>query len=213
MRDAAGTPGRIPLRGAAATDAIPEDPALAWQTLSLEHAPEQRGDFNAELLIAPSTITPEATYNFAPQLEFSTFSKDRRAVVRILDPDQERRLGTLARGSYPDLRVLASSPGVAFLAGRFADHPTQRRLRFVTTSRKATRFFDIPARRAIERPGMVITDGGRQAAADGNLLRYWVHPRGRVYRVNGVHDLALATGATEGLYSTDRNGVIEFRQR
>lgn len=213
FRDAGGAPGRVPLKGAATTDAIAPDPSLAWQTLSLERTPDQHGDFNAELLVAPSTITPEATFNTVPQLEFSTSSTDRKAVVRILDQDQERRLGTLAPGSYPELDVLASSPGVAFLAGRFADHPSQRRLRLATTSRKAARFFDLRARRSIERPGMVLTAGGRQAAADGDRLRYWVYPRGRVHRVKGVHDLALSTGSAVGLYSTDSSGTVEFRRR
>lgn len=213
FRDAAGTPGRLPLQGAATTEAIPADPALAWQTLPLERTPKARGDFNAELLVAPSTVAPEATFNTVPQLEFSTASKDRKAVVRILDADGERRLGTLAPGSFPELRVLASSAGVAFLAGRFATHPSQRRVLLATTSRKAAKFFDRPARRAIERPGMVITAGGRQAMADGDHLRLWVYPSGRVHRVRGVHDLAFTTGASAGLYSTDRDGRVAFRRR
>lgn len=203
-----GAAGRIPTDGGLALEGVPDDPAMAWQSLALPGQDGSNGNGVARRLDGPSAVT--APYYESPPWLMRFAEQGRQPTVRVVaDASGTDFLATLAKGSSPELKVLDAGVGTAMLAGRFAAHPRERRIRVVGVSRPTAALFDIPSRPALEAPGNAVVGYRRIALIDGGVLRIAGRNGPTKQLMPGAHDLALSDDAS-GIFVTNGAGTALY---
>lgn len=221
LRRSDGRAARIALTGAAQ---LPHGttPSLAWRTLRLpatsraEVAADASSGFNLQ------PLGSDTSDGDGPWLNWSgRGSRDPASVLTIswaagaVDGDSGTIATLAGRGQSARraLRQLGSAPRAALLSGRFADRPSERRLRLISHNAAAARFFDRRATASMERQGHAAISAGwvsttlRVAVIDGDRVLLWGPRGGRERTIPGANALAAGDG---GFYLTDAAGRTRF---
>ena len=116
----------------------------------------------------------------------------------------------LADGAGKDLKVLATGWRSVLVAARFADRPSERRIRLLVTPNYSAPTVDLPATTAAEAPGHAAVNPRDNTVyvADADQL-YARAKDGPNYAlpVPGIHDVSVEWTGLSGVFYTDGQGV------